>query len=41
MAYLPIMKKIEERFGGNVKLRMAVSKAVRQFFLFLSDFSNS
>ncbi|KAJ8682997.1 hypothetical protein QAD02_018789 [Eretmocerus hayati] len=27
IAYVPIMKKIEDNFGGNIKLRMAVAKA--------------
>jgi ribose 5-phosphate isomerase len=40
MAYVPVMKKIENNFGGEIKLRMAVAKAVRfiylceKFFLF-------
>ena len=27
MAYIPIKKRIEKRFGGELKLRMAVAKA--------------
>lgn len=34
MAYVPIMRKIEDDFGGSVKLRMAVSKAVSYIFVF-------
>jgi len=33
MAYIPIKRKIEAEFGGIVKIRMAVAKAVNIFLL--------
>lgn len=38
MAYIPIINKIKEEFGGEIKLRMAVAKAVS--FMFMVVVSN-
>lgn len=35
MAYVPIQRKIENKFGGTVKLRIAVAKAVNIYFHYL------
>ena len=32
LAYMPVMSKVQNMFGGSVELRMAKSKAVRSFY---------
>lgn len=39
MAYVPVQKKIEAKYGGNVELRMAVAKAVSILLLYLSQYT--